>query len=123
MTPLRILTPLFLIAIGSLAPAQVLQPEKPKDFQYEATVRYRIRATGPQRIVPFEAMAKHLKEIGFKHTDAKRFDLTRVPHPRLLTDAYLLGLAVARKGRLVTFDQGIPISAVLGATGKNFLTL
>ena len=56
-------------------------------------------------------------------TDAKRFDLTRVPHPRLLTDAYLLGLAVARKGRLVTFDQGIPIGAVLGSTGKNLLML
>ena len=75
MTPLRILLPLLAIASGSLAPAQVLQPEKPKDFLYEATLRYRIRATGPQRIVPFEAMAKHLKEIGFKHTDAKRFDL------------------------------------------------
>ena len=56
-------------------------------------------------------------------TDAKRFDLTRVPHPRFLTDAYLLGLAVARKGRLVTFDRGIPVSAVLGATAKNLLPL
>lgn len=56
-------------------------------------------------------------------TDAKRFDLTRVPHPRFLTDAYLLGLAVARKARLVTFDQGLPSSAVLGATSKNLLIL
>lgn len=56
-------------------------------------------------------------------TDARRFDLTRVPHPRFLTDAYLLGLAVAHKARLVTFDHGIPLSAVLGATGKSLLTL
>ena len=56
-------------------------------------------------------------------TDAKRFDLTRVPHPRFLTDAYLLGLAVARKGRLVTFDRGTPAGAVLGATGKNLVLL
>ena len=56
-------------------------------------------------------------------TDARRFDLTRVPHPRLLTDAYLLGLAVMHKARLVTFDHGIPSSAVLGATGKHLLTL
>ncbi|MEO6244786.1 MAG: hypothetical protein ABIQ12_05060 [Opitutaceae bacterium] len=56
-------------------------------------------------------------------TDPKRFDLTRVPHPRMLTDSYLLGLAVARKARLVTFDQGIPSNAVLGATSKNLLTL
>ena len=56
-------------------------------------------------------------------TEARRFDLTRVPHPRFLTDAYLLGLAVAHKARLVTFDHGIPATAVLGATGKNLLAL
>ena len=56
-------------------------------------------------------------------TDARRFDLARVPHPRFLTDAYLLGLAVARKARLVTFDHGIPVGAVVGGTGKNLLVL
>jgi hypothetical protein len=56
-------------------------------------------------------------------TDAQRFDLTRVPHPRFLTDAYLLGLAVAHKSRLVTFDQGIPLASVVGATPKHLLTL
>ena len=33
-----------------------------------------------------------------------------------LTDIYLLGLAVKRGGRLVTFDQRIPLAAVKGAT-------
>lgn len=56
-------------------------------------------------------------------TDPQRFDLTRVPHPRLLTDVYLLGLAVAHKTRLITFDRGIPLTAVVGATSKNLLTL
>ena len=56
-------------------------------------------------------------------TEVKRFDLTRVPHPRFLTDVYLLGLAVAHKGRLVTFDREIPRGAVLGATGKNLEAL
>ncbi len=56
-------------------------------------------------------------------TDAKRFDLTRVPHPRFLTDAYLLGLAVDHQARVVTFDQGIPTGAVRGATSKHLLVL
>jgi len=56
-------------------------------------------------------------------TDARRFDLTRVPHPRLLTDVYLLGVAFAHKARLVTFDHGIPLNAVVGATSKNLLSL
>jgi|GEM_PF-259413 len=53
-------------------------------------------------------------------TDPKRFDLTRAPHPRYLTDAYLLGLAVDLKARLQTFGQGIPAGAVRGAAGKGF---
>ena len=32
-----------------------------------------------------------------------------------LTDVYLLGLAIKRRGRLVTFDQRIPLEAVKGA--------
>jgi toxin-antitoxin system PIN domain toxin len=32
-----------------------------------------------------------------------------------LTDVYLLGLAVANGGRLVTFDRGVPLKAVAGA--------
>lgn len=32
------------------------------------------------------------------------------------TDVYLLGVAVKHGGRLVTFDRGIPLTAVRGAT-------
>jgi hypothetical protein len=34
---------------------------------------------------------------------------------RQLTDVYLLGLAVANSGRLVTFDRSVPLKAVAGA--------
>jgi toxin-antitoxin system PIN domain toxin len=35
---------------------------------------------------------------------------------RQITDVYLLGLAVKKRGRLATFDRTIPLSAVSGAT-------
>jgi toxin-antitoxin system PIN domain toxin len=34
---------------------------------------------------------------------------------RQLTDVYLLGLAVAHQGRLVTFDRSVPLKSVAGA--------
>ena len=39
----------------------------------------------------------------------------RVHGPRQVTDVYLLALAVEYGGRLVTFDDSIPLSAVPGA--------
>jgi toxin-antitoxin system PIN domain toxin len=42
------------------------------------------------------------------------FDLSFATH-RLLTDVYLLGLAHANGGTLATFDQTIPVKAVVGA--------
>lgn len=48
--------------------------------------------------------------------DDSIFDLSLVRGPRQLADVYLLGLAVKRGGRLVTFDQSIPMAAVRGAT-------
>ncbi|MBA4344738.1 MAG: VapC toxin family PIN domain ribonuclease [Methylibium sp.] len=47
----------------------------------------------------------------------------RVLSSRQIADVYLLALAVHRGGRLVTFDQGIPIQAVPGAQKKNLLIL
>jgi toxin-antitoxin system PIN domain toxin len=46
------------------------------------------------------------------------FDLARA-NARQLTDVYLLGLAVNRKGRLATFDRSIPLSSVRGATAES----
>jgi toxin-antitoxin system PIN domain toxin len=39
--------------------------------------------------------------------------------PRQLTDVYLLALATKRRGCLVTFDAGINLKAVVGATARN----
>jgi uncharacterized protein len=55
--------------------------------------------------------------------DASAFDATRVHGPRQITDIYLLGLAIRHDGVLVTFDDGIPLSAVRKAAAKNLLVL
>lgn len=55
--------------------------------------------------------------------DEKRFDFTRVSSAKLLTDVYLLALAVKRGGRLVTFDRGIPFAAVSGAASRHLVIL
>jgi toxin-antitoxin system PIN domain toxin len=50
-------------------------------------------------------------------------DATRIHGPRQLTDIYLLALAVQNEGRLVTFDSGIPLSAVRKASTQTLLIL
>lgn len=45
----------------------------------------------------------------------------RMPDSRQLTDHYLLGLAVSRKGRFVTLDQGVDASLVPGGERSLFL--
>jgi len=47
----------------------------------------------------------------------------RVLTSRQVTDAYLLALAVAHGGRLVTFDGGISVDAVPTASRKHLVTL
>jgi toxin-antitoxin system PIN domain toxin len=48
--------------------------------------------------------------------DSGIFVQDRILGSRQITDVYLLGLAKKHGGRLVTFDEGITISAVIGAT-------
>lgn len=48
--------------------------------------------------------------------DESCFDLSKILGPKQITDAYLLALAVAHRGQLVTFDRSIPWRAVAGAT-------
>ena len=52
-----------------------------------------------------------------------RFQWDHVLTSRQITDAYLLALAVARGGCLVTLDQGIAVKAVSGATTRNLVVL
>ena len=56
-------------------------------------------------------------EISF--CDGKSFMAEHLHSSRLLTDFYLLGLAVKNNGRLVTCDQRIPLSAVSNAKVEN----
>jgi toxin-antitoxin system PIN domain toxin len=51
--------------------------------------------------------------------DDRAVDGARVHGPRQVTDLYLLALAVRREGRLATFDDSIPVSAVRGATTRH----
>ena len=55
--------------------------------------------------------------------DAKRFQHRNIHSARQLTDLYLLGLAVKHKGVLASFDQRIPLSAVIGAKPSHLVLL
>jgi len=59
----------------------------------------------------------------FSLLEAGRIQWDRVLSSRQITDAYLLALATAHGGRLVTFDRGITAEAVRGARPQNLLTL
>ena len=55
--------------------------------------------------------------------DGKRLDAARVLGPKQVTDTYLLALAVAHKGRFVSFDRGIALAAVPGAKPQHLVVL
>lgn len=55
--------------------------------------------------------------------DPAAVDRTRLHGPKQVTDAYLLALAVAHDGRLVTFDRGVVLAAVPGAVPENLEVL
>lgn len=55
--------------------------------------------------------------------DSRCFNHAHVHGHRQLTDLYLLGLAVSHGGRLITFDEKIPLSAVYGAKRQHMLVL
>lgn len=56
-------------------------------------------------------------------TNEKIFVRNRIHGPRQLTDIFLLATAVSKKGCLVTLDQGIPLSPVVGAKPENLKIL
>lgn len=55
--------------------------------------------------------------------DDDRIRIYRIQGPRQITDLYLLALAIRHGGRLVTFDVGIPIDAVVGAEPQHLVVL
>ena len=50
-------------------------------------------------------------------------DFARVQGHHQMTDLYLLALAVHRRGCLASFDQGIALTSVRGATARSFRLL
>lgn len=60
---------------------------------------------------------------GLSLRDENLLDWTRIMGHNQITDAYLLALAVAHKGTLATFDHGVALSAVKGATAKHLQLL
>ena len=59
----------------------------------------------------------------FSLLEAGQLRWDRVLTSRRITDAYLLALAVLRRGRLVTFDRAISVDAVAGASRRHMLVL
>ena len=55
--------------------------------------------------------------------DDSLFAHDRILGPRQLADIYLLALATRNGGRLVTFDERIPLSTVIGATSSNLCVI
>ena len=55
--------------------------------------------------------------------DSSLFAHERILGPRQITDIYLLALATKNGGRLVTFDERIPLSSVNGATSSNLCVI
>lgn len=55
--------------------------------------------------------------------DDSAFNWTVLLNARQLTDAYLLALAVKNKGRFVTFDRGITLTAVPRATARHLVLI
>lgn len=53
--------------------------------------------------------------------DDSLFNWSVLLNARQLTDAYLFMLAVKNKGRFVTFDRGISVSAVAHATARHLV--
>ena len=56
-------------------------------------------------------------------TDAALFDWDRLQGHQQITDIYLLALAIAHGGRLVTFDQRIQPGVVKGCGSEHLVTL
>jgi toxin-antitoxin system PIN domain toxin len=55
--------------------------------------------------------------------DGTTVDWDGVLGSRQVTDVYLLALAVRNEGRLATFDRGVPLGAVAGASARHLAVI
>ena len=90
--------------------------------------------SGYPNAVPIRAVMERLEEAvaspfhefwpdDLSLLDAGIADPSRIHGPRLLTDAYLLALAVRHGGRFVSFDGSIPLGAARGAEKRHVMVL
>jgi len=101
-------------------------PAAPRVLRVISQPRYP-SPVSPREAVELLSRARHSGHHAFwpcdvSLLDAQVADPSRVHGPRQVTDAYLLALAVAKGGRLVTFDRSLPLSAAPGA-GEEHLTV
>ena len=93
-----------------------------------------VNAVRKADFVPLPDLIEHLRRFqssGGHHRwnddltllDERLFNAQTIHGRRQLTDIYLLGLAVKRAGRLVTFDHRIPRAAVKGARHDHLVVL
>ena len=54
---------------------------------------------------------------------SSQVDWSRILSTKHTTDVYLVALAVARGGRLITFDQHVPLQALRGADESHIVVL
>ena len=77
-----------------------------------------------QRLQAATADASHVfwpDTLSLLEPELLRWD--RILSPRQITDTYLLALAAAQGGRLVTLDRGISVQAVASASKQHLVTL
>ena len=91
------------------------QPGYPNPLS-TAQVAARLRAATQTRHLLFVPSSASL-------LDEARFDTTQLLSQLQVTDAWLLGLAVAHGLRLVTFDARLPLRVVRGATAADLVVL
>jgi toxin-antitoxin system PIN domain toxin len=87
----------------------------------------------PSPVSPSEAVERLRRATGTEHhqfwpcsislLEDHRVNSSHVHGPRQVTDVYLLALAVEHKGRFVTFDRSIPLSAAPGATQEHLVVV
>lgn len=86
-------------------------PRARGDFRPETAVEYlrRFRASKTYQFWPDRVSL----------TDTKVFETAYIRGHRQVIDVYLLGLATAMRGCLATFDNSIPLKAVIGSTSDH----
>ena len=55
--------------------------------------------------------------------DANQITASKLLGPKVITDVYLLALAVNHSAKFVTFDRGVSPGAVIGATAAHLIVL